>query len=299
MDFAERLAKERRARLQAERLLEQKSRELYAANERLALHARSLSDQIVKQRYAVQSAITEAETLKGQNSRFMTDLEKAHSVAVTAEQRLWEAINTIGDGFALFGPDRRLAAANRAYQALFGDDPLEVGTSYEEALHRALAAGVMDASAKDPKVWVAEMLSRWDMVETEPFVMPLTNGNWMRKMDRRTQDGGMVSLVQDITEQMRTWAAIEAIPDGFVLFDREDRLVSCNQRYRDLYSPAAAVIQPGVHFQDILRAGLGAGHACRRRGARRGVARRTHAGPYLGRRGFGAEPVRRTVDSGL
>jgi signal transduction histidine kinase/DNA-binding response OmpR family regulator len=259
MDFAERLAKERRARLQAERLLEQKSRELYAANERLALHARSLSDQIVKQRYAVQSAITEAETLKGQNSRFMTDLEKAHSVAVTAEQRLWEAINTIGDGFALFGPDRRLAAANRAYQALFGDDPLEVGTSYEEALHRALAAGVMDASAKDPKVWVAEMLSRWDMVETEPFVMPLTNGNWMRKMDRRTQDGGMVSLVQDITEQMRTWAAIEAIPDGFVLFDREDRLVSCNQRYRDLYSPAAAVIQPGVHFQDILRAGLAQG----------------------------------------
>ncbi|GHC56943.1 hybrid sensor histidine kinase/response regulator [Neogemmobacter tilapiae] len=259
MDFAERLAKERRARLQAERLLEQKSRELYAANERLALHARALSDQIVKQRYAVQSAISEAETLKGQNSRFMTDLEKAHSVAVTAEQRLWEAINTIGDGFALFGPDRRLAAANRAYQALFGDDPLEVGTPYEEALRRALAAGVMDASAKDPEVWVADMLARWDMSETEPFVMPLTNGNWMRKMDRRTLDGGMVSLVQDITEQMRTWAAIEAIPDGFVLFDRQDRLISCNQRYRDLYSAAASAIRPGVYFEDILRAGLAQG----------------------------------------
>ena len=50
MDIVERLSKERRARLAAERLLEQKQRELFAANEKLALHARSLSDQIVEQR---------------------------------------------------------------------------------------------------------------------------------------------------------------------------------------------------------------------------------------------------------
>ena len=49
MDRMDRLAKERRARLAAERLLEQKSRELFAANEKLALHARALSDQIVEQ----------------------------------------------------------------------------------------------------------------------------------------------------------------------------------------------------------------------------------------------------------
>ena len=49
----------------------------------------------------------------------------------------------------------------------------------------------------------------------------------------------MVSLSLNITEQMRIWAAIEAIPDGFVLFDREDRLLTCNQRYRDLYPEAA------------------------------------------------------------
>jgi len=67
MEFAERLAKERRARLAAERLLEQKSRELFAANEKLAMHARSLSDQIVEQRQVVKSALTEAEALKGRS----------------------------------------------------------------------------------------------------------------------------------------------------------------------------------------------------------------------------------------
>ena len=58
--IAEKLAKERRARLAAERLLEQKQRELFAANEKLALHARALSDQIVEQRDAARAALSEA-----------------------------------------------------------------------------------------------------------------------------------------------------------------------------------------------------------------------------------------------
>ena len=64
MDLSERLVRERRARLAAERLLEQKSRELFAANEKLAIHARSLSDQIVEQRQVVKSALSQAEVLK-------------------------------------------------------------------------------------------------------------------------------------------------------------------------------------------------------------------------------------------
>jgi hypothetical protein len=75
MELMERLAKERRARLAAERLLEQRTRELFAANEKLAVHARSLSDQIVEQRQVVHSARSEAEELKGQNSRYLHDLE--------------------------------------------------------------------------------------------------------------------------------------------------------------------------------------------------------------------------------
>ncbi len=82
MDTLERLAKERRGRLAAERLLEQKSRELFAANAKLALHARALSDQIVEQREVVKTALTEAEILKGQNSRFLMDLDRAHTAAV-------------------------------------------------------------------------------------------------------------------------------------------------------------------------------------------------------------------------
>ena len=78
----------------------------------------------------------------------------------------------------------------------------------------------------------------------------------MRIVDQRARDGDMVSLAINITEQMRIWAAIEAIPDGFVLFDREERLLTCNQRYRDTYPASAPAMVPGARFEDILRHGL-------------------------------------------
>ena len=47
--------------------------------------------------------------------------------------------------------------------------------------------------------------------------------------------------------------AIEAIPEGFVLHDAEDRLVLCNTRYREIYGLTAELIKPGVLFEDTLR----------------------------------------------
>ncbi|MBR9843743.1 MAG: PAS domain S-box protein [Rhodobacteraceae bacterium] len=56
------------------------------------------------------------------------------------------------------------------------------------------------------------------------------------------------------TEQLR--AAIDVMGDGFVLYDAEDRLVICNERYREIYSSSAPAIKPGVLFREILEYGL-------------------------------------------
>ena len=54
--------------------------------------------------------------------------------------------------------------------------------------------------------------------------------------------------------------AIESISEGFVIYDKDDRLVICNEGYRRIYSEIADIIAPGVHFADILRAQLARGH---------------------------------------
>jgi signal transduction histidine kinase/CheY-like chemotaxis protein len=49
--------------------------------------------------------------------------------------------------------------------------------------------------------------------------------------------------------------SIEALDDAFVLFDENDRLVMCNQRYREFYPESAVMMQPGNSFEDIVRYG--------------------------------------------
>lgn len=48
--------------------------------------------------------------------------------------------------------------------------------------------------------------------------------------------------------------AIEAIPDGFVLYDAGDRLVLNNGAFRALNADVADVIRPGIRFADLLEA---------------------------------------------
>lgn len=47
--------------------------------------------------------------------------------------------------------------------------------------------------------------------------------------------------------------ALEAVNDGFVLWDADDRLVTCNQRYREFFGKNAAAIRPGDRFEDLVR----------------------------------------------
>ncbi|MEM8793949.1 MAG: ATP-binding protein [Pseudomonadota bacterium] len=50
--------------------------------------------------------------------------------------------------------------------------------------------------------------------------------------------------------------AIASLPDGFVIYDRNDRLVMCNEKYREFYSKSADLLVPGRTFEEIIRRGV-------------------------------------------
>lgn len=53
--------------------------------------------------------------------------------------------------------------------------------------------------------------------------------------------------------------AIEALPDGFALFDAEDRLLVCNTKYREMYWLSAPALVEGATYEEFLRFGLAHG----------------------------------------
>ena len=49
--------------------------------------------------------------------------------------------------------------------------------------------------------------------------------------------------------------AIDAVDDAFVLFDKDDRLVYSNAKYRELYPEMGQLMKPGVSFENLVRIG--------------------------------------------
>ena len=250
MNLADRLAEERRARLAAERLLDLKQKELFEANKRLGKHALQLSHEIRETR-------SEVATVRDENQRVKKELGQAtHHLEIVTEQ-LWSAMETIRDGFAMFDEAGRLELANPAYLATFdGIEAVRPGVQYAQILEIMVEEGLVDLQGEDPQGWQLRMLSRWTQNPIPTETLRLWDGRFVKLRDRRRPDGGIVKLSVDITELMRMWSAVEELPDGFVIYDSEDRLMMCNAPYRDCYKASAPAMVPGATFEEILRYGL-------------------------------------------
>ena len=190
-------AQERRARLAAERLLEQKQTELFQANHKLSQHALSLSDQIVEKR-------VEAEELRGENTRVRSDLELANHSLHIAERRLWDSLETIEDGFAVFDQDGTMIAANSAYLSVFDNmECVGPGITYSQVVHIMVEEGIVDIGQMSPFEWVDHMLERWQDQELDARTIKLWNEQSIKLIDRRSDNGDTVSLALNITDIVR------------------------------------------------------------------------------------------------
>ncbi|TVP72818.1 MAG: response regulator [Rhodobacteraceae bacterium] len=201
--FSDDLAREKRARLRAERLYEQVQRELLAANERLKAHAFSLSHQVIAQREELSAVRSLAEALKGQHSQVSEDLHAAHSRAELANTRLREAVETLIDGFAVFDANEVLILANPAYLDLFHAFPeVRLGIRYQRMIEICAYEDLVSLEDWSPDDWVEMMMSRWTAAAIDPVDLHFTHGRSVRLVDRRAENGDFVSLANDITKML-------------------------------------------------------------------------------------------------
>ena len=94
---------------------------------------------------------------------------------------------------------------------------------------------------------------------------------WLRarcELARQEGEGGLhlIGIAVDITEQKtlveRTMAAdlrlrdaIETIPEAFVLWDADNRLVLCNSNFQELHHLPDAAVQVGARYETVVAAG--------------------------------------------
>ncbi|HAA91790.1 MAG TPA: hypothetical protein DCE33_05055 [Rhodospirillaceae bacterium] len=135
---------------------------------------------------------------------------------------------------------------------------------YEELVRTQVACGAIPAAKGREDDFIRERLELHENPQGE-MLREYADGTWFIIKESRTSGGGYVATNTDITELKRTEARlleserrmsqlIEALQDGFALFDADERLVMWNQKWFNRHSGAAEVIEVGVSFEDLSRA---------------------------------------------
>jgi len=144
-----------------------------------------------------------------------------------------------------------------------------------------LSTHVLDTSAGRPAAGIAVNLYRLatqvadaklQSIDHE-FRMRHADGRWVWlrarcELAQQEGDGGLhlIGIAVDISEQktlvertvaadLRLRDAIETIPEAFVLWDAENRLVLCNSNFQQLHHLADEAVEPGARYETVVAAG--------------------------------------------
>jgi len=196
--------------------------------------------------------------------RDITQRKRTEAEQRATERRYRSIVETALEGIWTLDAEGRTTFTNRSMAEMIGYTP-------DEMLGRSLLEFVDEEARIDAgrflarrRLGIAERFDfrfrrrddadLWTLVSTVPLVCD--HGRYI----------GALIMVTDITQRRRVENeesrsrqllrdAVEAISEGFTLYDSDDRLVLCNEKYRQLHALSRDLMVPGVRFEDVIRIG--------------------------------------------
>jgi two-component system cell cycle sensor histidine kinase PleC len=122
----------------------------------------------------------------------ITEQKRLAEESATAEMRLSDAIEAISEAFVVWDSSNRLVLCNSKFKSLHGlsDEASRPGTPYEE----------ISAAGSKPIVRMQLSSEGRAVPGARTFEAQLEDGRWLQISERRTKDGGFVSVGTNITE---------------------------------------------------------------------------------------------------
>src|SRR4030081_845614 len=196
-----------------------------------------------------------------------TRAREAHVTSETVRSRIDTALNRGRCGLWDWDLARGRVFWSHSMFAILGLDPRDTLLAFGEVnalvhpedIHLyGLAAQLADAKAH--------------LIDHD-FRMRHASGHWVWlrarcELVQQSGDGGphLIGIAVDITEQktlvertveadLRLRDAIETIPEAFVVWDAQNRLVLCNSNFQELHNLPDAAIQAGASYESVVAAG--------------------------------------------
>ncbi|MCC7271943.1 MAG: PAS-domain containing protein [Alphaproteobacteria bacterium] len=178
---------------------------------------------------------------------------------------LADAIESLEEGFALWGPDDRLILCNRRYRDLYSDfnDLTYPGVPFLDHARARMTAPQVRMPPEQVEAYVAKR-QRERRQNLPPFEVERVDGRWIRLVDRTMADGCLVSIRIDVTDLKRgeahaaersriLQATLENMNDGILAFDSEHRLIAWNDKAFRLAGLPDEMKRRGMPLLDLVR----------------------------------------------
>lgn len=200
------------------------------------------------------------------------ELNSAIIASHTAQNRLHDAINSMSEGFALFDRDDRLILFNQKFLDYWPTqrERIRAGITYHELLTQGFRHGDIAMAQELAADWIKNRLAeRVNVRRGYPArsIHSLRDGRWVQTNDRLSAEGGIASVLTDITDLKRAeremreqalaerslhlQATIESMSLGVAVFDAGGMLVHANERFWRLLDLPPVFAMPGATFEEF------------------------------------------------
>jgi signal transduction histidine kinase/CheY-like chemotaxis protein len=139
---------------------------------------------------------------------------------VEAERARWRntlenALESMSDGFVMFGPDDRLIACNQRYKEFYAISApfIAAGAAFRDIMREGAKRGQYPQAGHDIETFIDEM-DRWRHANNPPIERLLPDGRWVLITERSTPDGGTVGIRTDITPLKRAMEELAGTRDA-------------------------------------------------------------------------------------
>ncbi|MFM7348231.1 MAG: ATP-binding protein, partial [Erythrobacter sp.] len=174
-------------------------------------------------------------------------IEAAHLDADAARARLRDAIESLGDGFALFDVEDRLVMCNDAFLAIWPEfrEVVNQRPTFAELVDLLAGHGSTVGSLVAPERWKQERLARHR--DAGVHVQLLADGRWLQINELRTSEGGTVGIYTDITSvkaedarqramelaerNLALQSTLDTLSEGACLFGPNQQLQAWNDEF--------------------------------------------------------------------
>lgn len=160
----------------------------------------------------------------------------------SALNQIREAIEAMPDGLGFYDADDRLVLWNSRYAEVNPElaSNLKVGLTFDDILRIGIKKNLYTEALGRPDEWVAErMAARREA--SNSLEQQIGDNRWLRVQDRRTAAGGVVTVVNDITDLKRDALALAEARDSAESANKAKSLFLANMSH-EIRTPLNGVI---------------------------------------------------------